>query len=471
MPAETIDPTIDTVRADLVRVLPEAQDYLDKFADKLPLAIIKVGGEIAKDPHHLEELTGAVDHLRRLGFPCVIVHGGGPQIDEAYEKFDLNREKRDGLGVTSDEGIGHVYSALLGVNGSIASKLKPDTFVQMPILAKAELVDYEKYGWVGEPKVDKKAKQKIKEALAEGQVPVIASLGRVAVWDGESDESIEIATNVNADDLARELVRQLKPHKYVSLTGPGGVLNDEGKIISYMHPEEVEELIDSGTINGGMAKKVKEMLTLFEDLKLGIDDIVITWPENLIRELFTHEGAGTLLTREKELARYEKGKFNEKEVRTIIETAFSNGDYFAQLDEDYFELPDISHILLTPQRYGAVGIIRAHEGFQYLCKIAAIPEFRGRGLSTDIIEQAASDGKPLFWRARIEERDEVNVKLRESYAKRSDQKYKLTSDDGVKWMVYGKNTDNMSPEELEAAKAWVANQPKTIARRPNEIIS
>lgn len=467
MSAEILDHAIDQSRADLARAIPEAATYFEGFSEDLPLAIIKVGGEIARNPHHLDQLTGSIDHLRRLGFPCVVIHGGGPQITQAYEKFGLPREKADGLGITSDEGIEHVYGALVGVGELIASKLEPDTFVQMPTIAKAELIDYEKYGWVGEPKIGKKAKRVIKEALHEGKIPIISSLGRIAVWDGESDDSIEIAANVNADDLARELVRQLKPHKYVSLTGPGGVWDEHGKIISYMHPEEVEELIEEGTINGDMAKKVKEMMKLFEDPNLDLDDIVIAWPENLIRELFTHEGAGTLLTREKELTRYEAGEFNQAKVREVIEVAFSNGSYFAKLDDDYFEQPDISHVLVTPQRYGAVGVVRDRGNFNYLCKIAATPEFRGRGLSTDIINQAASDGKPLFWRARVEEQDPVNIILRDSYSNKCDQEFEVTSKEGKQWVVYAKGIADLKPDEIEEIKTWIAEEEPTITRIQN----
>jgi len=472
MPADVLSPKIEQTRDDLVRALPPAETYLDEFGQDMPLAVIKVGGEIVKDADHLEHLVGAVDHLRRLGFPCVIVHGGGPQIDDTYADFGLERDRVDGLGVTSDEGIYHVYSALLGVNGLIESKMEPGTSVTMPTLAKAELIDYGKYGWVGEPTIGEKAKQRINEVLAEGKIPIIASLGRVALWDGQSSKQLEVAANVNADDLARELVRALEPHKYVSLTGPGGVLNKDGKIISTMHPDEARELIENETINGGMAKKVEEMLKLLEDPDLEIEDVVIAWPENLVRELFTHEGAGTLLVREKELTRREAGKFDTDAVRNIIEQAFSNGDYFAKLDQGYFKLDDISHILLTPQNYGAVGVVRAHAGFQYLCKIAAIPEFRGRGLSTDIIEQAADDDKPLFWRARIEESDPVNVGLRRSYKKRSDEQFEKVSGDGQhRWMIYARNISDMSQEELKQAKDWIANQPPTITRLPNGSIT
>ncbi len=140
----------------------------------------------------------------------------------------------------------------------------------------------------------------IEASLRANSIPVIASLG-------ETDEGQIL--NVNADFAANELVRVLQPYKIVFLTGTGGLLDGQGKLIDSINlSTEFEQLMAQPWINGGMRLKIEQIADLLADLPL-TSSVSITRPSELAKELFTHKGSGTLVRRgERVLSVRRRGK-------------------------------------------------------------------------------------------------------------------------------------------------------------------
>lgn len=440
-------------RDDLVRTIgPEADFYLGQTDGAIGSAaegfgVFKVGGEMAQG-EYIDQLGGAVGHLTRLGYFPVLIHGGGPQINSLFSEKGIEPEKIDGLRVTSPEALVLVEQALVGVNDEIRTSLSRQGVESEGMTAgfEAEIKDEDKWGLVGTPVgIDQERLRQIVEA---GKVPVVACLGQTA-----SGQTV----NINGDDAAAQLVKELRPKNYISLTKPGGVLDSSGRIIPDLTEERAQELIEQGVIEGGMALKVNEILKLIGQ---GIrDDGVLAHPANVVRELFTHEGAGTLLTKDVAVQSYERlNGINSNQLRKLIEDAFGG-----HLAEGYFDLPDITRMYLTPQRYDGIGIVREPEGLDevYMDKLAVAPGAQGRGIANSIINQIAADSKNgLFWRA------DPNAEFLSQYEEIADGSHHIHAPDGREWRVFFKGVPG---EQLSsAALEWAASQPVTIQRHKSD---
>lgn len=445
-------------RQALVVAEPEAEYNLRLFDDYIRkpengpagFMVLKVGGGILDRPKLLEACVGSIAYLGKLGFTPLVIHGGGPQINQRLNQAGIAFGFRDGLRVTSKDAMKEIVNVLDDVNVHLVDRLEehgqyakgfPRAFV-------ADYIDRQKYGEVGSVTGFVDA-QNILFALEDGRIPVISCLGRLASGEG--------FLNINADDAAAEVARALHPLKYVALSPPGGVLDSNGEIISVITPELAKDLAARNVLSKGMLKKVREGLNLVEG---GVaSDVVLVHPSRLIQELFTHEGYGTLITKDVPLRIYGKSAIDgldKKRITRLIETAFDG-----RLDSQYFQDTEIAKIIITTQSYDGVGIfldtndpeLNNHD-ILYMDKLAVMPHARGRGIAQQIIEAAGPDG--LFWRASAD-----NPYLGKYAAIADGSQIVHPAESHKAWTVYWRN---VPPEIIPSLLRYAQQRPVTIHR-------
>lgn len=281
----------------IAKVLTEALPYIQKFSGKT--IVIKYGGNAMVDEDLKSSFARDVVLLKQVGINPVIVHGGGPQIGQALEKLGKKSEFVEGMRVTDSEAMQVVEQVLGGTvnkeivelitqHGGIAKGLmgKDNAIVQAKRLSitreSAEKLDL---GHVGEVShVEPAALVKLNDSEA---IPVIAPIGL-----GENGESL----NINADFVAGKIASALKAEKLILLTNTSGVQKD-GKLLTGLQREEIEQLIDSKVIKDGMLPKVN---CAWDAIASGVEAAHIIdgrVQHAVLLELFTNQGVGTLLSR------------------------------------------------------------------------------------------------------------------------------------------------------------------------------
>lgn len=274
------------------RTLVEALPYIRQFHDQI--IVIKYGGNVLSDADSsLTELAEDVALMRSVGMRPVIVHGGGPQIDDLADRFGLVPTFVDGLRVTDSAMLEVVRMALLGtVNPAIVTALGRQGAKAVGLsgadgsLAIASRVS-DDLGFVGS--INKVQTGVVAQLVQAGVIPVVASLGV---------ESSGQLLNVNADSFASALAVALGAAKLIFLTNISGLLaevDDPDSLIAQAAVEQVRGLIDSGKIRGGMIPKVEAAL----DASMGgverVHLIDGTVAHSLLLELLTDEGVGTMI--------------------------------------------------------------------------------------------------------------------------------------------------------------------------------
>jgi len=272
-----------------------ALPYIRAFSGKT--VVVKYGGNAMVDP----QLTAAVIQdlilMRLVGMQPVVVHGGGPQIDQAMQAAGLKPRFVQGLRITDAETVRIVERVLVGeINQEIVAWIqrlggaaiglsgKDGGLIQARKAASTKTPDGQlvDLGLVGEVvRVEPRPIRALQEA---GYIPVVAPTA--------GDEA-GTTYNINADLVAGEVAAALVAEKLVLLTDTDGILDKKGRLLSTLPRQEVEGLIADCTISRGMLPKVQACLTA---LKAGVRKTHIvngTRPHALIEELLTPEGIGT----------------------------------------------------------------------------------------------------------------------------------------------------------------------------------
>jgi len=284
------------------KTLIEAMPYIQTFRGKT--FVIKYGGNAMIDESLKLGFAQDVVLLRYIGINPVIVHGGGPQIGKTMERMGKEPTFVSGQRVTDEETMDIVEMVLGGkVNKEIVNLInrtggkavgltgKDGGLIQAKKLkmtkksentGETEIVDI---GLVGEVT---EVRPGALVALDQGGfIPVIAPVGV-----GGSGETY----NINADLVAGAVAGALKAEKLILLTDQAGILDRDKKLIPALNKQNVESLINSGTISGGMLPKTK---SCFEALDAGCAKVHIIdgrVPHALLLEIFTKEGVGTEIT-------------------------------------------------------------------------------------------------------------------------------------------------------------------------------
>ena len=391
----TIPPTTHDIqtRQTIVRLLSsmasakEISQYLKRFSqlDAARFAVVKVGGAVLRDD--LDALTSSLAFLQDVGLTPIVIHGAGPQLDEALAAAGIAKQTIGGLRVTSPEALAVVRRVVHTQNLRLVEALQRGDARATSIVSgvfEADYLDRKTWGLVGEVKRVELAP--IEASLQAGSIPVIASLGETA--GGQ-------IVNINADFAANELVQVLQPYKIVFLTGTGGLLDDQDRVIDSINlSTEYEHLAAQPWINGGMRVKIDQIKQLLDRLPLS-SSVSITRPAELAKELFTHKGSGTLVRRgERVLQADGWDGLDLPRLRTLIESAFGR-----RLAPDYFERTTL-HRAYVSENYRAAVILSDVDGHTYLDKFAVLDEAQGEGLGRAVWQVMREQNPRLFWRSR-----------------------------------------------------------------------
>ena len=284
------------------KILAEALPYLKRFRKRT--IVVKYGGNAMVDEHLKEGFARDIVLMKLVGINPVIVHGGGPQINQLLDKIGKESHFIKGMRVTDREtmdivemvlgglvnkeivnlinGHGGKAVGLSGKDGGLIRARKMVITDDDPALDVPEIIDV---GHVGEvASVD----PEIVSLLESGEfIPVIAPIG----VDKEGQ-----TYNINADIVAGTLARTLMAEKLVLMTNTPGVLDEAGNVMTGLSARQVDELIRDGVIHGGMLPKVQCAL---DAVKSGVRSAHIIdgrVEHALLLEVFSDEGVGTLIT-------------------------------------------------------------------------------------------------------------------------------------------------------------------------------
>ena len=270
----------------IAQVLGEALPYIDFLKGKT--LVIKLGGSTLE---HQRSILQDIIWLRTLGAYPVLVHGGGPYINEWLTRLNIPTRFENGLRVTDADTLNVVRMVLLGQLNQglvlLASQMGGKAIGLCGTdggMVRAHVAN-EQLGFVGE--IDAVDPTPIEALLKEGYIPVIAPLGEGP--DG-------ICLNINADLVAAHLAGALNAEKLIFLSNVVGIRGSDGSLIPELSEAQARKLIEEGVISGGMIPKVTACL----DALASVPRVhVVDGREShiLLRELFTDEGAGTMITR------------------------------------------------------------------------------------------------------------------------------------------------------------------------------
>ncbi len=290
----TISPSAADKKA---RTLSEAMPYIQRFFDKT--IVIKYGGNAMTDPALQEGFARDVVLLKLVGMNPVVVHGGGPQINELLKRVGKEGHFVQGMRVTDQETMDVVEMVLGKVNKDIVNLInrfggkavgltgQDGSFIRAKKLLVASDVEPGKMldiGLVGDiSSID----PSIITFLDSGDfIPVIAPIG--VGPDGE-------ALNINADVVSGKLAEVLNAEKLVLLTNTPGVLDKNGELLTGLTPKQIDELVADGTLSGGMLPKISSALDAARGGVRSVHIIDGRVEHALLLEILTDEGVGTLI--------------------------------------------------------------------------------------------------------------------------------------------------------------------------------
>ncbi|MGH7503188.1 MAG: acetylglutamate kinase [Longimicrobiales bacterium] len=381
------------MRPTIVRLLSnmasarEIQLYLKRFSqvDAARFAVVKVGGAVLRD--ELDALVSSLAFLQQVGLTPIVLHGAGPQLDEAMAGAGIDKRLVDGLRYTSGEGLAVVRRVFQVENLRLVEALQAEGVRSTSILSGVFECNYlgrRKYGLVG--RVTRVHTSSIDAAIAVGSIPVIASLGETAAGQ---------IVNVNADWAANELVKRLQPYKIIFLTGTGGLLDARGKVIDSINlSTEYESLMGQPWLHSGMRVKIEQIHDLLMQLPPS-SSLSITRPDEMTKELFTHRGSGTLVRRGERIVTHASWKKVDVErLRDLIESSFGR-----KLHDDYFEVTKPYRIYFS-EHYRAGIVLTRERSLAYMDKFMVSDDAQGEGLGRAIWQVMRAENPQLFWRSR-----------------------------------------------------------------------
>jgi acetylglutamate kinase len=280
------------------QILAEALPYIRRFHGKT--IVVKYGGNAMTDEKLKHSFARDVVLLKLVGMDPVVVHGGGPQIDDVLKRVGKKGEFVQGMRVTDRETMDVVEMVLGGlVNKEIVNLInqhggraigltgKDGSFIRakkMLVQNKDNAAEMLDIGQVGE--IQSIDPEVISLLESREFIPVVAPIGV-----GEDGQSY----NINADLVAGKLAEILRAEKLILLTNTPGVLDKNGNLLTGLTPKQVDELFADGTIHGGMLPKIGSAL---DAAKSGVKSVHIIdgrVEHALLLEVLTDQGVGTLI--------------------------------------------------------------------------------------------------------------------------------------------------------------------------------
>lgn len=279
--------------ADRAEVLTAALPYIRRYNGKI--VVVKYGGNAMVNDQLKQQVMEDIVLLWLIGVKVVLVHGGGPEINETMARFGKKAEFVDGLRVTDKETVDIVQMVLAGkVNKTLVNLLETNGGKAMGIsgidgrLIEAAFKN-KKLGYVGE--ITSVNIQPVLDLLEKGYIPVVSTVA----CDKEGN-----VFNVNGDTAAAHIAGALRAERLIMMTDIAGIQmdkDDPSTLIPRVTVTEAKKLYDSGIISGGMIPKVD---CCIEALQHGVKNVVVMdgrIPHSILMELLTDEGAGTMVTK------------------------------------------------------------------------------------------------------------------------------------------------------------------------------
>ncbi len=280
---------------DKAKILSEALPYIKQFIDKT--IVIKFGGNAMVDEQLKSSFAKDVVLLKLVGMNPVVVHGGGPQINEHLEKIGKKGEFINGIRGTDEETMDVVEMILGGqINKEIVHQInihggkavgltgQDGNFIhasKQEIISEGKKIDL---GYVG--KIDSIDPSLIQFLDTGDFIPVIAPIG--IGLDGKT-------YNINADLVAGKLAQVLNAEKLILMTNTQGVLDKDSKLITGIKPSDIEKLILNGTLSGGMLPKIESAMDAAKGGVASVHIIDGRVEHALLLEILTNQGVGTLI--------------------------------------------------------------------------------------------------------------------------------------------------------------------------------
>ncbi len=283
---------------DKAEILAQALPYIRKFHGKT--MVIKYGGNAMTDPELQADFAEDVVLLKLVGINPVVVHGGGPQIENALNRLGKKGEFIQGMRVTDAETMevvewvlgGEVQQDIVGLINQAGGKAvgltgRDGAMIRAQKLKMVDSKDPTKEHDVGQVGDIVSIDPGVVRALQDDAfIPVISPIGF-----GENNESF----NINADVVAGKLATVLAAEKLVLLTNTPGVLDKAGKLLTDLSARAIDEMFADGTIHGGMLPKISSAL---DAAKSGVHSVHIIdgrVPHALLLEILTDQAFGTMI--------------------------------------------------------------------------------------------------------------------------------------------------------------------------------
>ena len=287
----------DDINIQKANVLSQALPYIQKYSGKT--VVIKYGGNAMINEELKNTVIRDIVLLNCVGIKVVVIHGGGPEINEYLKRIGKKSEFVNGLRVTDEETINIVQMVLAGkVNKDIVSLIDKNAGKAVGLCGidanllkakKIELQNGKDIGYVGE--IVDVNDSIIEHCLNGGYIPVISTVA-LGKEDGKP-------YNVNADLAAAKISVKLKAEKFILITDVPGVLmnpKDESTLISELKVNDIPNLINDKVISGGMIPKIDCCVKAVTGGVKRTHIIDGRVPHSLLLEIFSHEGIGTMIS-------------------------------------------------------------------------------------------------------------------------------------------------------------------------------
>ena len=277
--------------AERAEVLTAALPYIRRYRGKV--VVVKYGGNAMINEQLKQQVMEDIVLLWLIGVKVVLVHGGGPEINDTMKKLGKEAQFVNGLRVTDKETVDIVQMVLAGkINKTLVNLIQMKGGHAVGLsgidggILEAKMKD-EALGYVGT--VTKVRPQPINDLLEKGYIPVVSTV---------ASDRMGNAYNINGDTAAARIAGALNAERLIMMTDIAGILKDKddpSTLIPQVTVEEARKLYDTGVISGGMIPKVD---CCIDALEHGVDNVVIMdgrIPHSILMELLTDEGAGTMV--------------------------------------------------------------------------------------------------------------------------------------------------------------------------------
>lgn len=283
---------VETVSSDRVEVLVQALPYIKEYTNKV--VVVKYGGNAMVNEELKDEVMSDLVLLSLVGVRVVLVHGGGPEINDMLKRVGKESKFINGLRYTDEETVEIVQMVLAGkVNKELVQRIQGHggravglCGLDGGMIHAVKHTGEQDFGYVGD--IDSIDVTIIKDMLDNGYIPVISTVG-----GGDGREVF----NINADTAAARIAAELGAEKLLLMTDVRGLLrdkDDESTLMSVVNVSDVGKLKREGIISGGMIPKID---CCVEAVRRGVHRTHIIdgrIPHSILVEMLTHEGIGTM---------------------------------------------------------------------------------------------------------------------------------------------------------------------------------